>query len=127
MNKNTQLAHSFLATMASDGLPVAMERHCSADFTYWMAGAGEIQEQAEAANAYFQSLIEEGSETLKIIGTTSENDRVAVEAETRAKLKTGKEYFNQYHYLFSIDGDKISSVRSYFDTGLAQSTLNPGA
>lgn len=123
MNENTQLATSFLEAMAADGLPAAIAKYGAADLVFWMAGYGEIQDHAEAAHSAFQSLIVPGSETLKIIGVTAEDSRVAVEAETRAKLRSGKEYFNQYHYLFVTNGGAVSSVRMYYDTALAQATF----
>ena len=50
---------------------------------------------------------------------TIEDNRVAVTAESEAIHKTGFKYNNHYHFLFFLEGEKIKSVKEYFDTKLA--------
>ncbi len=56
-------------------------------------------------------------------GITAEGDRVAVEAESYAKMKNGKTYQNTYHFLFIVKGGKIEAVKEYLDTIHAQDVL----
>ncbi len=56
-------------------------------------------------------------------GITAEGERVAVEAESYAKMKNGKTYQNTYHFLFIVSDGKISSVKEYLDTIHAKDVL----
>jgi ketosteroid isomerase-like protein len=56
-------------------------------------------------------------------GITAEGDRVAVEAESYAKMKNGKTYQNSYHFLFIVRDGKIESVKEYLDTIHANAVL----
>lgn len=55
---------------------------------------------------------------LKIHGLTAEDDRVAMEAESRVVRpdKQGRIYNNFYHYLFRIKEDKLVLFKEYQDT-----------
>jgi len=52
----------------------------------------------------------------KIVGTTTEGSRVAVEAVSEANLKNGKIYENIYHFLFIIENERIVEFREYCNT-----------
>lgn len=54
-----------------------------------------------------------------IVGTTSQGNRVAVEATAKTLLANGKTYENIYHFLYEVDGGKIVAVREYCDTSRA--------
>jgi ketosteroid isomerase-like protein len=56
-------------------------------------------------------------------GITAEGDRVAVEAESYAKMKNSKTYQNTYHFLFIVRDGKIESVKEYLDTIHANEVL----
>jgi len=56
-------------------------------------------------------------------GITAEGDRVAVEAESYAKMKNGKTYQNTYHFLFTVRDGKIQAVKEYLDTMHANEVL----
>jgi ketosteroid isomerase-like protein len=52
-----------------------------------------------------------------IIGAmTAEEDRVAVEAESKAVLVNGRLYHNRYHFLFVLKEERIQVVKEYLDT-----------
>lgn len=52
----------------------------------------------------------------QILGTTSEGDRVAMEATGEALLTNGRTYANRYHFLFEFEGELITAWREYCDT-----------
>ena len=54
---------------------------------------------------------------------TAEDDRVAVEAESMAKLVNGERYHNRYHFLFVLRDGRIQAVKEYLDTLHAMSAL----
>lgn len=61
----------------------------------------------------------------KVLGVTAEDDRVVVEWEGNAELVNGKAYCNQYLMLFTVRDGKVSCIREYFCTKLADETLGP--
>ena len=61
----------------------------------------------------------------KIISVTAEADRVVVEWEGNAELVNGKKYCNQYSMLFTVREGKVSGIKEYFCTKLADETLGP--
>ena len=65
----------------------------------------------------------DGALSLRVKGVTAEGDRVAVEAESFAKMKNGKTYQNRYHFLCEVRDGKIQAVREYLDTMHANEVL----
>src|ERR1700674_4321295 len=57
----------------------------------------------------------DGALAMRVKGVTAEGDRVAVEAESFAKMKSGKTYQNRYHFLCEVRGGKIQAGREYLD------------
>lgn len=57
-----------------------------------------------------------GPMVAKILGVTSEGDRVAIEMTGSAPLKNGKAYNNRYHLLFIVTDGKIRQMKEYCDT-----------
>ncbi len=55
---------------------------------------------------------------------TAEDDRVAIEAESRATLVDGTPYHNRYHFLFVLRGGAIVAVKEYLDTLHAREALS---
>jgi ketosteroid isomerase-like protein len=55
----------------------------------------------------------------KVIGTTCEGDRVAVEAEAGGAAR-GIPFFNRYHFLFQFRDGKIVVGKEYMDTAFAE-------
>ncbi len=58
-----------------------------------------------------------------ILGTTAEEDRVAVEAESYGRTRAGRLYNNVYHLLVLLEGGKIKTAREYLDSGHATEVL----
>jgi ketosteroid isomerase-like protein len=47
---------------------------------------------------------------------TAEDDRVAIEAESKATMVNGRTYHNRYHFLFVLRDGAIVAVKEYLDT-----------
>ncbi len=89
------------------------------DATLWLPGRGTLDKRAirelySGAQGMFA-----GKPSFKVLGTTVQGNRVAVECEMGADLTNGGRYDNQYHMLFVFDGDKIKQIREYTDTAPA--------
>ena len=95
--------------------------------TWWVQGNFPLS--GTKTKAQFAALVGElGSKIdggLRVTpkGITAEGDRVAVEAESLAKMKNGKTYQNTYHFLFIVRDGKIQSVKEYLDTIHANAVL----
>ncbi|MGH8014401.1 MAG: nuclear transport factor 2 family protein [Candidatus Binataceae bacterium] len=95
--------------------------------TWWVAGNFPLS--GTKTKAQFGELIAglgsqlDGALKLTPSGVTAEGDRVAVEAESMAKLKNGRTYNNKYHFLFVVRNSKIQEVKEYMDTMHANQVL----
>ncbi len=49
-------------------------------------------------------------------GWTAEGNRVALEMESYGEMTSGKMYNNRYHFLITVDEDRITLLREYMDT-----------
>jgi ketosteroid isomerase-like protein len=117
IEENKQIALAYFAERSA-GNPQAVERF--ADSAQWMIMAkppmggtktkAELMQIIRDNTARFEVPIK-----LTVTGITAEGERVAVEAEGHAKLKNGKVYQNQYHFLFIIRDGKIQLGKEYCD------------
>jgi len=95
--------------------------------TWWVAGNFPLS--GTKTKAQFAELVGslgkniEGGMRVSPTGVTAEGDRVAVEAESYARMKNGKTYQNKYHFLLIIRDGKIQAVKEYLDTMHANDVL----
>lgn len=124
--ENKQAALDLLrASAVHDGPRFA--RLLAEDATYWTCGRPELFRAAgwksrEAICAYMHtpSIFSGGGVEVAFGAVTTEDNRVAVEAETKGTLPDGRVYTNVYHYLFTFNPDgRIASVKEYLDTQAA--------
>lgn len=47
---------------------------------------------------------------------TAQGSRVALEALVETELQSGRQYRNEYHFAFTVEQQRITSVRAYLDT-----------
>jgi len=93
------------------------------DVCWWVPGTGTMQKQD------FLKLVEgfgnltKGDCKFVIHGITAEGDRVAVEAESTAKLINGDTYNNTYHFLFQFKNGKIQLAKEYNDSKYASDSF----
>ena len=62
---------------------------------------------------------------MTIEGSVAEGNQVAVRSASRAKLPDGSLYLNNYHFLFTFDGDRIARVHAFMNTKTAEEALLP--
>jgi ketosteroid isomerase-like protein len=62
----------------------------------------------------------------EITGIVADGNTAVAEWTTRATARDGQRYENDYAVVFVVAGDKIVSVREYFDTSYAQRVLFAG-
>jgi uncharacterized protein len=119
---NKQLVRDFLGHYAAGRYEAALAM-LAADAQWWLPGHREEFPAAGWADratvqrrlASNLKLLPHGLEI--IIGDmTAEDERVAVEAESKAILVNGRSYHNRYHFLFVIREGRIQIVKEYLDT-----------
>ena len=54
--------------------------------------------------------------SVEFTGLYADGDKVILEERMRATLSSGRSYDNEYCFIFTLSGDKISFVREYMDT-----------
>jgi len=70
-------------------------------------------------------LFAEGKPAIELLGTTVEEERVAVEWIARATSHAGALYENHYHVLFEVRDGRIRAVREYMDALTVQRAFFP--
>jgi ketosteroid isomerase-like protein len=96
------------------------------DASWWTASTGEvpIAHHIERSRRTSERLFA-GPGRFEIHSVTADDDRVAIEANGFQALRDGTSYDNVYLWLFRFQDGKISSVRTYLDTALAERTFQP--
>jgi uncharacterized protein len=125
-NKATVL--KFLDRMC-EGDVAAMKSMMTPDIKAYAMGnsvlSGVRDYNAIVATAGAFPLVMKSGLNPKVISVTAEADRVALEWEGNAELVNGKKYCNQYLMLFTVRDGKVSCMKEYFCTALANDTLGP--
>ena len=86
-----------------------------------LAGVKNKQEFATLLSNVTSATV--GGIQVKPYAWTAEGDRVAMEAESYAKMLNGKTYLNKYHFLHIVKNGKLQAVKEYLDTMHANEVL----
>jgi ketosteroid isomerase-like protein len=129
LDANKQLVRDFLDHYAYGRYQAALAM-LAPDSRWWLPGhpqefpaAGWVDKATvERRLAGNLKLLPHGIE-ISVGAMTAEDDRVAVEAESKAKLVNGALYHNRYHFLFVVRDGRIHAVKEYLDTLHALSAL----
>ena len=127
--ENKELARRFIDAISRGDIE-AIQNSFAKDGTVWTIGTLPISgtftaEQVTEASRRVLDLFPEGLE-IKIKGMTAEDDRVAIEAESHGRHKSGRTYANVYHFLMRARDGKIVEWREYLDTMHAADVLCEG-
>lgn len=125
---NKQVALDFIKAM-SEADAELMARCITDDAVTHTKGFAQVsgtrnRETMLATTAAFRQVVPTGFRE-KIVSVTGEGDRVVVEFEGNAELSNGEPYCNQYVFVFTFQGGKISRLHEYFCTVLADQKILP--
>jgi ketosteroid isomerase-like protein len=119
---NKKLVLQFLGLYAVGRFDEALDL-LAEDSTWWLPGHPE---EFPAAGSVDKATVRKRlTKNLKLLphglkittgAVTAEEDRVAVEAESKATTLHGRNYHNRYHFLFVVRDGKIALVKEYLDT-----------
>jgi len=128
LNENKKIVNEFIEAMKTSNVD-KLKTMITDDFSWWIIGKPEYLATAgEHDTKYFLAffkgteLFPEGAD-FKTTSMISEGNKVAAEAEFRAKTAMGSDYENYYHFLFIIEDGKIKRMKEYMDTYHAKVTF----
>lgn len=127
--ENKQLVLDFLGHYSAARYDAALDMLAD-DCEWWLPGHPDEFPAAGTADkdtvrkrlARNLKLLPHGLE-ITVGAVTAEDDRVAVEAESKGVLSNGRLYHNRYHFLFVLREGRIRVVKEYLDTLHARETL----
>ncbi|MBQ0758274.1 MAG: ketosteroid isomerase-like protein [Zhongshania sp.] len=129
MNDNKMVVMNFFEAFSSGDVERTMAFLSDHEFEWWISGNPAVFPLAGSRDkAGFGQLLNGVVENckdgikIKVLATTAEGERVAVEAESYAEV-AGKIYNNLYHFLILIRDGKIIKVKEYLDTMHANDVL----
>ena len=126
---NKRLAREFIDALSRADTDWVLD-HYADDMEMWTAGSlpfsgvhtkDEIRPLMDGILGAFPDGLEFRVKTL-----TAEEDRVAIEAESRGVHASGKPYHNEYHFLMRVRDGKIVEFKEYLDTLHANEVLLGG-
>lgn len=119
---NKQLAAELFARFSANDVADALDLLAD-DVTWWIAGKPDAQPASgDYDKRRIARLLErmvsqlDGPMRMTVRGTVAEGDKVAVEVVGDARLRDGRRYQNEYHFLITVRDGRISAVREYLDT-----------
>jgi ketosteroid isomerase-like protein len=113
MDKERELGLRFLAHVSRCELQELGALFAS-DAEIWMPGHPTFtaSQFCDLLALSFERMVS-NSFAMTPIGTTAEGERVAIEANSTATLKSGGQYENRYHFLFIVREGKVRSLAVY--------------
>ncbi|WP_236970235.1 nuclear transport factor 2 family protein [Membranihabitans marinus] len=121
LKENKALVAEFIKAMSTSNVD-QLKTMITDDFTWWIIGKPEYlatagEHDAEYFLGFFESsdFFPEGTD-FKPTSIIAEGNKVAAEAEIKAKTAVGTQYENYYHFLFTIENGKINRMKEYMDT-----------
>jgi uncharacterized protein len=122
VDANKQLVADFFARFSANDVAGALDTLAD-DMSWWIAGKPGAQPASGVHDkAWIGRLFErmtgqlDGPMRMKVEGLVAEGDRVAVEVKGHGRLRDGRLYENEYHFLITLRDGKIRAVREYLDT-----------
>lgn len=121
-SKHHQLIRDFFTVIPTGELPDTLTTE---DMTAWTTLQGDMDKTAylqciKALDVLFSPPIR-----FTIKSLTAEEDRVAAEVESQARLVNGEDYNNTYVFVFRIKDEKIAAVAEHYNAVTVQKKLIP--
>lgn len=122
IEENRRIAEEFFRCIDRNDVAGALALLAD-DVNYWIIGdkavtpsAGDHDKAAMSKLFHIMFKAFKDGLRMRVLGTTTEADRVALEVESRGELKNGRVYQQKYHILMTIRDGRIAAVREYLDT-----------
>jgi ketosteroid isomerase-like protein len=119
LEANKKLALDFLGAVAA-GNVAAVSAMMADDATWWVMPSTPLSgtHKKDVFLTMFPHVLElgDGPLTYRFDEVTAEGDRVSLTAKGHLKMKSGKVYNGDYHFLLFIEDGKIARGKEYVDT-----------
>jgi ketosteroid isomerase-like protein len=122
IDANKQLATVFFGRFSANDVAGALDMLAD-DLTWWIAGkpgaqpASGVHDKAWIARLFERMTGQiDGPMLMAVESLVAEGDKVAVAVKGHGKLRDGRLYENEYHFLITVRDGKICAVREYLDT-----------
>jgi ketosteroid isomerase-like protein len=126
LTMNKQVVSNFLDAIRNLD-PKTMRSLMTEDAQWWvspttrLSGTYKRDDFLELVPKLFGQVV--GKFGLTVADVTAEDDRVSVTAKGDVKMKNGKVYANEYHFLFKLRDGRIVSGKEYSDTAHVNDVL----
>jgi ketosteroid isomerase-like protein len=97
----------------------------TADMTVWTVSSGAADKARFLAGARLLASLFNGTLAYTVDSLTAQDDRIAVEAQSRGTLANGESYHNTHMYLFSIRDGRIAALSEYMNQTLIKERIVP--
>ena len=121
-NANEQLALDFFEALSSGDLerlrPFLTEESVWAPMVKDIPGAGEYR-GAEIIDVFLgpvRGMFAAGDPKVHVKSIFSDGDMVSVESWSDGHLADGREYYNQYAWVFRMQDGKVARIHEYMDS-----------
>jgi ketosteroid isomerase-like protein len=129
IEENKRIARDFIDALSRADTEWVLE-HYADDIVMWTAGSLPFSgpHNKEEIRGLMDGILGAFPEGLRfaVKTLTAEEDRVAIEAESRGTHTSGKPYHNEYHFLMRIRDGRIVEFKEYLDTLHASEVLLGG-
>lgn len=127
-NENKQLVKNVFAEL-SNGNSKPFGEILDDDVRWTIIGTTKWSKTYDGKQAVYKDLLEPLFARLNNQYTgaakriIAEDDFVVVEAQGNSKTNAGKDYNNEYCYIFRLAGGKVNEITEYCDTALIEKAL----
>ena len=116
-----EIAVDFILNLAARGGP--LDDQITEDFSWWMSSRPYMLD-VEQARSHVRTV---GLPPVRfeVLGVVDGEDRAAVEIQGYCQLPDGRQYNNNYCFIFIFEGRRIRQLREHCDTQLAFEMTGP--
>ncbi|MDX1404997.1 MAG: nuclear transport factor 2 family protein [Woeseiaceae bacterium] len=128
VEQNKKIVTKALAALAAADFDALLSMLAD-DFVFYVIGSSRFSGTFEGKQSFLDGVLvpmaaqrDESGYSEEILTMIGEGDYVAAESRGRKRTVAGKEYNNEYAYIFRFSGSNISEWRCYLDTQLLEDT-----
>jgi uncharacterized protein len=119
---NYAVADAYLAAVTAGDLPDSL---LTDDMTAWLTTQGPISKAAYQGAIRLLARMAQTPIRFTVDAITAQDDRVVIEARSRATLINGEEYGNTYVFSLRVRDGRIAWIAEHFNALIAQEKLVP--
>lgn len=97
----------------------------TADMTVWTVSGGAADKARFLGGARLLASLFNGTLVYTVDSVTAQDDRIAVEGQSRGTLANGESYHNTHMYLFRIRDGRIAGLSEYMNQSLIKEKIVP--